>query len=109
MLISLPIQINGKSTNNLFNIHITDTTITITPSEISPINNIIVTSKHYGINTILIYFPFVLTIHKLWLINDLFFLLNTTSSLNNDDFISLLLETIIVTSKKSYKLVFNNL
>ena len=116
MLILLPIENNKKCVNVTFQVIYTDDMVTIKPYNILPIYrndiimnhySVITSSNLYGINMIPIIFPLVFNIINNKMVSDIFFLINTLSSNNINDFFSLLLNSINIYYKKSF-IYFNS-
>lgn len=107
MLISLPVNVNNKSTNILFQVTNNTNEFIITPyNNNNLLQHIILYNKLYGINVIPLYFPLILYKNNNILISDMHFIFYTMSS--NDDFCTILVNGINNFYKTNYHL-FNNI
>ena len=101
MLVSLPIKNNDKCINIVFQIVYVDDKYIIRPyNNINNLFNVITRSESYGINTILLHFPLVLTVINNILYCDLYYIIKTLSNCN--DFFSNLLNSINSHYNKQY-------
>ena len=108
MLISLPINVNNKSTNMVFQVINNSGEFIILPyNNSNNLHHIILYNKLYGINTIPIYFPLYLYKNNNILISDLHFVFITMSS--DNDFCTKLISGINNFYKTKYRLVDNTI
>ena len=105
MITLLPVKIYNKYVNIQFNIDIINDTLIV-----NPVNNefnlhyIILYSTLYGISIIPICFPLNFIIFKHDLICDQFYIFQILSSINNIDFVNLLISAVNSEFKKQYRL-----
>ena len=100
MLVSLPIKNNDKCINIVFQVVYIDCKYIIRPYNVNNLYHVIAWSESYGINTILIHFPLILTAINNILYCDLFYIIETLS--NRNDFFSNLINSINSYYNKQY-------
>jgi hypothetical protein len=105
MITLLPVKIYNKSINIQFNINIVNDTLVVNPvNSENNLYNIVLCSSLYGISTIPICFPLTFIILKNELICDQFYIFQILSSVDNTDFLNLLISAICTHFKKQYTL-----
>ena len=106
MLVSLPIKNNDKCISIVFLVNYLDNKYTIKPyNNSNNIFHVITYSQSYGINTLLVHFPLILTGIDNILYSDLFYIIYTLTS--NNDFFYTLLNSINIYYNKQYTYNFN--